>query len=145
EKQRKSAEQEMNIKGRDLQRAQRELEEANAELEKEKTRRQETSIVLLRAQTRFDTAQRRYDAALAAYQKLADSVPHPEYPKLLSTVAMDDAAGSTSDPTKIAATSTSADTAVTPGKLFSDDPPKPAQTNTRPDAKTGQSPMTQNP
>ena len=149
EKQRKSAEQEMNVKGRDLGRAQRELDEASAELEKEKTRRLEGSTVLLRAQTRFDTAERRYDAALQAYQKLADSVPHPEYPKVLATVPMDDAAGSTSDPTKLAAasTSTGADTATTSGKLFPDDPaPKPAPDNLKTTVKnTAQSPMVQAP
>jgi hypothetical protein len=147
EKQRKSAEQEMNLKGRDLARAQRELEEASAELEKEKTRRQEGSIVLLRAQTRFDTAERRYEAALQAYQKLADSVPHAEYPKLLATVPMDDAAGSSSDPTKVASASTGAETSTTTGKLFPDDPnPKPTATqNKTPEKNGGPSPMVQAP
>jgi tetratricopeptide (TPR) repeat protein len=126
EKQRKAAEQEMNLKQRDLQRAEKELDDATASLELEKTRRLEGSTVLLRAQTRADTAQRRFDAALMEYQKLADSVPHPEYPKLLATVPMDDAVGSKSDPTKVASAGTGSDTNVTPatpGKLFPDDPP----------------------
>jgi len=131
EKQRKAAEQEMNIKGRELQRAQRELDDATAELEKEKTRRQEGSLVLLRVQTRADTAQRRYEAALQDYQKLADSVPQPEYPKVLATVPMDDAAGSTSDPTKIASAAP-ADTGATPGKLFPDDPTPATKTDRDP-------------
>jgi hypothetical protein len=144
EKERKSVEQEMNQKGTELQRAQRELDDANASLEKEKTRRLEGSTVLLRAQTRFDTAQRRYDTALAAYQKLVDSVPLPEYPKVLATVPMGDVAGSANDPTKITSAAESS-TISTPGKLFPDDPqpkpntPKPDQT--KPDVK----PMVQTP
>jgi tetratricopeptide (TPR) repeat protein len=156
EKQRKSTEQEMNIKGRELQRAQRELDDATAVLEKEKTRRLEGSFVLLQAQTRFDTAQRRYDTALADYQKLADSVPHADYPKVLATVPMDDAAGSTSDPTKIASAipSTTTDTAATPGKLFPDDPnptpsPRPAANSSRnaatPTKTASANPMVQSP
>ena len=147
EKQRKAAEQEMNIKGRELARAQRELEEATSFLEKEKTRRLEGSRVLLDAQTRVDTAERRHEAALQAYQKLADSVPHPEFPKLLATVPMDDVAGSTSDPTKTAVATTGADTTAAPGKLFPDDPtPKPTpDTPKTPGKNTAPSPMVQAP
>jgi len=144
EKERKSAEQEMNQKGQELSRAQRELDQANAELEKEKTRRLEGSTVLLRAQTRFDTAQRRYDAALSAYQKLAESVPLPEYPKVLATVPMGDVAGSSNDPTKIASAAESP-TSPTPGKLFPDDP-QPKPNNPKPDqGKPDVKPMVQTP
>jgi len=74
EKQRKAAEQEMNLKQRDLQRAAR-VGRRQPPSWKRETRRQEGSLVLLRVQTRFDTAQRRFDAALKEYQKLAASGP----------------------------------------------------------------------
>jgi tetratricopeptide (TPR) repeat protein len=141
EKQRKEAEKEMTARQQDLERARRDLEQAGADLDREKGRRLEGSTVLLRAQTRFDTAQRRYDNALSTYQKLAESVPQPEYPALLATVPMGDAAGSTNDPTKVASAVTPPDPQPKPAPTLFPADPEPKVNPTRPDVK----PMTQKP
>jgi len=101
EKQRKAAEQEMNLKQRDLQRASASWTTPPPSWKKRKPGDRKARWFCCGSRRAFDTAQRRFDAALKEYQKLADSVPHPS-PTVLATVPMDDAAGSTSDPTKLA-------------------------------------------